>query len=85
MFAKARDQATERDARLHPRDVHAGAGVVAMTEGDVAVGIAADVEAFGVGKLRRVAVGRADANRDEASCGQRGAAEPHRRGEARDC
>jgi len=32
---------------LHARDVHAGAGVVALAEGDVAVGLAPDVERSG--------------------------------------
>jgi hypothetical protein len=36
----------------------------ARAEGEVAVGLAAGIEAVGLGELRRVAVGRADADMD---------------------
>src|SRR5678816_2670000 len=67
---KALEQRIEGDAGFHARDVHARAGVVAVAEGDVAVGLAADVEAVGVGELRRVAVGRADAEGNEGALGE---------------
>src|SRR5574342_956774 len=72
---EAPEQGGERDARFHARDVHAGAGVIAVAEGDVAVGLARDVEALGVGELRRVAVGGADRERDEGARGEPPAAE----------
>src|SRR5262245_1293571 len=43
---EAREQAAEGDARLEARHVHAGAGVVALAEGDVAVRLARHVEAL---------------------------------------
>jgi hypothetical protein len=48
--------------------------VIALAEGDVAVGLAIDVEALRVGELRRIAVGRADADRDRGARGKRPAA-----------
>ena len=71
---KAREKARERDAAFHARDVHPGAGVLAVAERDVAVGLARDVEALGVRELARVAVRRADAEGDEGPCRQRRAA-----------
>src|SRR5262245_17025408 len=64
---KTREQPPECYPRFHPRDVHPRAGVVAVPERDVAVRLAADVEAVRVGELRRIAVGRTDAEGDERS------------------
>src|SRR5687768_4350503 len=72
-------KAAEGDAPLHARHVHADTDVVAVAERDVAVGLAPDVEPVRIGKLRRIAVRRADADRDQGAFRERAAADPHRR------
>ena len=49
--------------------------MVALPEREVAVGLAANVEALGIGKLLRVAVCRADANGDRGARGKAAADE----------
>jgi hypothetical protein len=68
---KACEQAREGDAAFHARDVHADAHVRALAEGDVAVGLAAGIEALGLRELLRVVVRRTDADRDQRALGQR--------------
>src|SRR5262245_22736873 len=79
---KALEQRVEGDPRLHAGNVHSRAGVVAVAEGDVAVGLAADVEAVGLGELRRVAVGGADAQGDGGAFGEALAAKLERRSQS---
>ncbi len=47
--------------RFHARQRISSAGVNATAEGEVPVGMAADIEPIGVGKLGRIAVGGPDA------------------------
>src|SRR5437588_11489572 len=53
------DERADRHLRLHAGERHTGAGMDAGTEGEMAVGMAADVEPIGIGKLRGIAVGGA--------------------------
>ena len=59
---KPRQEAADGDAPFQPRHVEADAHVRARAEGQVTVGLARDVEPVGIGKLGRVAIGRADAD-----------------------
>src|SRR5688500_13458607 len=52
------------DRSLHARQHGAQAHVDSRAEGEVAVGLAARIEAVGLGELCRVAVGGADADMD---------------------
>src|ERR1700742_586017 len=72
---KARDETADGGARLHPCEVHAGALMDARAESEMAVGIARDVERFRVPERRRIAVGGADADRDEGARRDRHAAD----------
>ena len=76
MRGKAPQQSPDRDLRFHAGQRHAGAGVNAGGESEMAIGLAADVEAIGIGKLRRIAVGGADADVHVGAGGQVDAAEP---------
>src|SRR5689334_11191772 len=51
------DEGADRDLRFHAREVGAEAEVDAAAEGEVAIVGACDVEAVGIGKARRIAVG----------------------------
>ena len=62
---EALHQAGDRDPPFHARHVHAGAGMVAVAKGDMTIRLAADIEAIGFGKLGRIAIGRADSQRDD--------------------
>ena len=64
---KPRQEPADGDAALEPRHVEAGADVGARAEGQVAVGLARDVEPVGIGELGGVAVGGADADGDEGA------------------
>src|SRR4051812_43256137 len=70
VVGEAGQEARQRDLPLQAREARTGADVDAAREGEVAIGRARDVEAVGVGKLRRVAVGRADADGDQRLRGQ---------------
>jgi 4-carboxymuconolactone decarboxylase len=73
--AEAAQQPGKRNSRLHARHVHAGAGVVAVAEGDMAVGLAPDVEALGLRELPGIPVRRPDTERDERAGRQRASAQ----------
>src|SRR6185437_15233207 len=45
------------------RDAHAGAGVRPGGECKMAIGLAGDIEALGIGELVRISIGRANAQR----------------------
>src|SRR5262245_22092812 len=72
---KPRQEPPDGNAPLQPRHVEPGAHMRAGAEGEVAVGLAADVESIRVGELGRVAVGGADADGDEGAGGHGDAAE----------
>src|ERR1700745_2109440 len=65
---KSREKPRDRDCAFEPRQCHPCALMRAGGEGEVAVRRAADVELVRIGKLRRVAVGGADAERDRRAC-----------------
>src|SRR6266702_6613547 len=72
---KPREIPRYRHCAFEPRQRHPGALMRAGAESEVAVRRAADVEVFGVGKLRGIAVGGADAQRDRRARRHRDAAE----------
>ena len=72
---EAREEPADGDAPLQPRQIEPGAMMRAGAEGQVPVGLAADVEAVGVRELGRVAVGGADADGDEGAGRHRDAAD----------
>src|SRR3984957_10270708 len=49
--AEALQQPADCDLRLHAGERHAGTGVNAGAEGEMAVRLSADIEAVGIGKL----------------------------------
>src|SRR5437660_12722689 len=57
----------DRHLRLHAGERHASAGMDAGREGEMPVGLAADVETIRIFELRRVAVGGADADMNIAA------------------
>src|SRR6516164_10393851 len=58
---KARQKARDRNRAFESRQRHAGALMRAGGKGQMPVRRSADVETFGVGKLRRIPVGSPDA------------------------
>jgi hypothetical protein len=68
-------QGAERDLALHPRQRGAEAVVDAEAEGEVAVGVAEEVEVVGVDEDRLVAVGGGEDGVDEGAGGEGGAGE----------
>src|SRR5882757_1570589 len=64
---EACQETRNRDRAFEPRQRHARALMRAGAEGEVAVRCARDVEVFRVGELRGVAVGGADAQRDQGA------------------
>src|SRR5262245_66626101 len=58
---ESRDELSDGNARFHARQRHPSACMNAKTERQMAVGSAADIEPIRIGKLRRIAVGGADA------------------------
>ena len=57
-----RQHLADRDLGLHARERHARAGVDAGRKGEVAIGLAADIETIRVGELCGIAIGGADAD-----------------------
>jgi hypothetical protein len=57
---KATDEFADRNPRLHPGERHACTGMNTQAERQVSVRRAVDIEPIWIGKLRGVAVGRAD-------------------------
>ena len=74
-----RRQRAQRDARLQPRHIHAGAGMGAVAEGQVVVGLARQVQHAGLVEHGGVVVGRADAQGDEVTGRQRDITQGERR------
>ncbi len=70
----AQQQSDDGDLRLHPRKRHAGAGMDAGAEGEMAIGMATDVKALRFGELRGIAIGGANADMNVGSARQRHAA-----------
>src|SRR6185437_13728619 len=68
---KAPDQLADRDLRLHAGERHAGTGMNSRGEGEMTIGLPADIEALGIGELRGIAVRRADPDMD-ISAGRHG-------------
>jgi len=58
---EALDKSIQRDARFHPAEGHAGAGVNTGPEREMFIPFAADIDPVGIGKFRRVAIGSPDA------------------------
>src|SRR5262245_66358749 len=57
----------DRDAGLEARDIHSRAGVIGVTERDMTVGLAADIQTLGVWKLRGIAIRGAHAKGEECA------------------
>src|SRR5882757_3912120 len=64
---ETRDQLADRDPRLHARKRHAGAGMNAEAERQMAVGGTADIQPVRVGELLGIAISGADAQVDVAA------------------
>src|SRR5690242_19522554 len=80
VVGKTREEAADRDASLEPCEVQSRARMDAEAECEVAIRRARDVESIGVGKLRGIAIRRADAQRHPRMPGQLCAAYRARRG-----
>ena len=64
-IGKPIEKISENDPRFHPRERGTQARVNTMAESDVRIGIARDVELFGVVEVFCVAIGRADHGKNE--------------------
>src|SRR6186997_2369211 len=63
VIRKPRQESRDRNRAFQPRQRHPGALMRAGAEGEMPVRRTADIKTFGIGEMRRVAVGGADAQR----------------------